>query len=76
MRVRVSARAEEGAVVRIEVSDEGAGMDDDQLARLFEPFGSKKVGGTGFGMLVIRKIVHEGHAGRSRWTARRGRGRR
>ncbi|HEY0787943.1 MAG TPA: PAS domain S-box protein, partial [Thermoanaerobaculia bacterium] len=48
--------------VAIRVTDNGAGMDADTLAHLFEPFFTKKRGGTGLGLPIAYKIVaaHEG----------------
>jgi signal transduction histidine kinase len=47
----------------IEVRDDGTGMDEEQLARLFVPFFTTKPQGTGLGMSVVKKIVeaHGGH---------------
>ena len=41
----------------IEVSDDGRGMDDDTLARVFEPFFSTRTNGTGLGLSLVREIV-------------------
>ena len=50
--------------VFLEVSDEGAGMDREQLARIFEPFYSTKMdtGGTGLGMTITKMLLDEHHA--------------
>jgi len=59
LRVRV-----DGAMLRIEVEDDGAGIADEVKDRLFEPFvTTKDVGaGTGLGLAVCRGIV-EGAGG-------------
>jgi signal transduction histidine kinase len=46
------------------VADNGPGIDSENLRHIFEPFHSSKgQGGTGLGLAVARKIVHE-HGGR------------
>jgi signal transduction histidine kinase len=52
----LSAKAEDG-VVRIRISDTGAGMDDEALARAFEPYFSTKASGTGLGLPIAKRNV-------------------
>ncbi len=44
-------------VVRIRVSDSGAGMDAEALARAFEPYFSTKASGTGLGLPIAKRNV-------------------
>jgi PAS domain S-box-containing protein len=52
----------DGARIRVDVSDTGMGMDDEQLGRLFEPFiqvhreGVDTLGGTGLGLAISRRL--------------------
>jgi signal transduction histidine kinase len=52
----IVARPDEN-VVRIRVSDSGAGMDADALARAFEPYFSTKASGTGLGLPIAKRNV-------------------
>jgi signal transduction histidine kinase len=48
--------------VQIIITDNGCGMDEKTLERIFEPFYSTKAKGTGLGLAIVKQIVenHEG----------------
>jgi signal transduction histidine kinase len=48
---------------RVVISDQGSGMDQSTLERIFEPFFSKKRRGTGLGLAIVKQIVEQ-HEGR------------
>jgi len=48
--------------VLISFIDTGGGMSADDLSRVFEPYFTTKPSGTGFGLLIVRRIVRE-HGG-------------
>jgi two-component system, NtrC family, nitrogen regulation sensor histidine kinase NtrY len=52
----VDASAEPESVV-VSVRDTGVGMDEDALARVFEPYFSTKTSGTGLGLPIARRNV-------------------
>jgi two-component system OmpR family sensor kinase len=64
--VHVSLRRDDDHV-RLEVADEGPGLQPDQVARLFERFyrvdasRSRARGGSGLGLAIVQAIVHASH---------------
>jgi two-component system NtrC family sensor kinase len=60
-RLRIAASSA-GSRVRLEISDNGPGLDPALLHRVFEPFYSTKVRGMGLGLAMCRAIV-ENHGG-------------
>jgi PAS domain S-box-containing protein len=61
-RIRFCAHGDADQVV-FEISDNGPGMDDDQIHRIFQIFySSKGIKGTGIGLFVTRKVIHQ-HGG-------------
>jgi two-component system sensor histidine kinase HydH len=54
--ITVVARSDNG-VVRVRVSDTGVGMDQEALARAFEPYFSTKATGTGLGLPIAKRNV-------------------
>ncbi|MCB9555474.1 MAG: HAMP domain-containing protein [Deltaproteobacteria bacterium] len=73
-QVSVALKVEHNEAL-IEVSDNGAGFDDETAAQLFTPyFTTKKArGGTGLGLAIAHRIVQE-HGGSIRATSSLGRG--
>ena len=50
-------------LISVEISDTGAGINDEDLTRIFEPFFSTRKKGTGLGLWVTQDIVRH-HGGR------------
>ena len=59
--------------VRLVISDNGPGFDEQLLARVFEPYVTTKATGTGLGLAIVRKIIEE-HGGRIDISNRRDHG--
>jgi two-component system sensor histidine kinase PilS (NtrC family) len=59
--------------VVITVTDTGAGMDEEELRLLFEPFRSTKPGGTGLGLAMVYRVV-EAHGGTIKVSSEKGKG--
>jgi two-component system phosphate regulon sensor histidine kinase PhoR len=61
-KIAVSARAEDG-FVRIDVRDNGIGIESEHIPRLFERFyrvdkaRSRELGGTGLGLAIVKHII-------------------
>ncbi len=65
LRVLPRHTPDEGGVVEFSVTDQGPGVREDVLARLYEAFYSTKAEGMGIGLALCRSIV-ESHRGRMR----------
>jgi signal transduction histidine kinase len=63
----------DGHVVTLEVRDTGVGMDEQALARVFEPYFSTKTTGTGLGLPIARRNI-ELNEGRVEVESEKGRG--
>ena len=57
----------------IEVSDDGRGITDEDLARIFSPFFTTQPNGTGLGLPAVRRIARA-HGGRVEVASRPGQG--
>jgi two-component system nitrogen regulation sensor histidine kinase NtrY len=53
--------------VLVEVADSGSGVPEEIRKRLFEPYTSTKVGGTGLGLTIVNQIVSD-HNGEVRYA--------
>ncbi|MEJ2168265.1 MAG: response regulator [Desulfobacterales bacterium] len=73
-QVRLTTEREADNVIKFEVSDNGAGMDQEVLQKLFTSFFSTKGHrGTGLGLMVTRKLIEE-HQGRIEVASQLGHG--
>lgn len=59
-----SAPGENGKrVIRIDIADNGTGIEQEHLKRIFEPFYTRKARGTGLGLAIAHNII-SAHGGR------------
>jgi two-component system sensor histidine kinase/response regulator len=64
VRARLDAHDEENSWVEFSVHDNGIGMDENMLGRLFMPFEqaelstTRRYGGTGLGLVISRRLAH------------------
>ncbi len=70
--LRMEARVS-GEGVTLAVADTGSGMEKEVAARLFEPFLTRRPGGTGLGLALVRRTV-EAHGGTVRVQSKPGKG--
>ena len=63
-RLRVKSRADDDHVYLL-FGDTGSGIKPEDLVRLFEPYHTTKPGGTGLGLMIVRRIMraHGGQVG-------------
>jgi len=60
VEVRVGYEPDLGRV-RLEVLDNGPGLTPEERSRVFEPYFSRKKGGTGLGLTIVKSIVTDHH---------------
>jgi two-component system, NtrC family, sensor histidine kinase PilS len=60
--IRLSVKMEAG-VARLEICDDGTGIDAKGLSRLFEPFHTTAQHGTGLGLYIARELANANQAG-------------
>lgn len=70
--LRLEVRAAKDGVI-LAVRDQGPGMKREVAERLFEPFLTRRPGGTGLGLALVRRTV-EAHGGSVRVQSKPGRG--
>lgn len=62
-RINMSARyIKDSNSIEISIADNGPGVDNSNLERIFEPYITTKEKGTGLGLAIVKKIIEE-HSG-------------
>ena len=62
-----------GDWVWVDVSDTGGGIAEDKINHIFEPYYTTKKKGTGLGLMIVQRIVHQ-HGGKIELESRVGQG--
>ena len=73
LETTVSTEARGAPSVSVNISDTGAGMTPDEIAKLFEPFYTTKPNGTGLGLTIVSRILEQ-NGGRVAVTSVKGEG--
>ncbi len=61
-QVRVKAEYDaKMELLRVEVADNGPGLSEEERSRIFEPYFSRKKGGTGLGLTIVKSIISDHH---------------
>jgi two-component system, NtrC family, nitrogen regulation sensor histidine kinase NtrY len=61
-QVAVVARSiQESGMIQVEIRDNGPGLSPEERSRMFEPYFSRKMGGTGLGLTIVKSIVTDHH---------------
>lgn len=71
-KLAVEAMAEK-EFLRLNISDQGVGIETENLTKIFEPYFTTKTNGSGLGLAIARRIA-EAHGGKIVVESRRGRG--
>jgi two-component system, sporulation sensor kinase E len=69
-RLRIAARADDDSVFLV-FGDSGAGIKPEDLARLFQPYFTTKIGGHGLGLMIVQRIMRE-HGGQISFESKEG----
>ena len=73
--IEVNANLDEGThSIIISVSDNGSGIPQESLDRIFEPLYTTKNKGTGLGLSICKQIIEEHHHGRMEVKSEEGKG--
>ncbi len=59
--IRIKSFSENG-IYKIQIADDGIGIDESQRPKLFEPFFTTKKDGTGLGLAISKKLCRENNA--------------
>jgi len=71
--VKVTLRSETANRARIEISDTGRGIPQEDIAKVFEPYYSTKETGTGLGLAIVKKAIDD-HGGSINVSSKEGSG--
>lgn len=57
--ILVEMKVSNSALIELAITDEGSGMDNETIEKLFQPFYTTKTTGTGLGLSFVKKVIEE-----------------
>jgi signal transduction histidine kinase len=60
-KITISAHSMPDKIVAVEIEDNGCGMDEQTLKKIFNPFFTTRDEGAGLGLAIVKKTVEENH---------------
>ncbi|NQU67735.1 MAG: HAMP domain-containing protein [Candidatus Marinimicrobia bacterium] len=57
--ISIFTKLHEDNYIHVSVADEGRGIPEDEISRIFEPYFSKRKKGTGLGLAIVKKIIEQ-----------------
>ena len=72
-KIHITCSIDPKDIILIKIIDNGVGMEKQVVERIFDPFFSTKVNGTGLGMMISEKIISE-HGGTIAIESEKGKG--
>jgi signal transduction histidine kinase len=48
-----------GRAIKISISDNGTGIQEEDIEKIFDPYFTRKPGGTGLGLALVKRIIEE-----------------
>ncbi len=72
-KITLSIQQKDASSIELQIKDDGQGIDEAMKLRLFEPFYSTKVNGTGLGLAVVDSVIRA-HSGSIQCESETGRG--
>src|SRR5690606_20230634 len=71
--IRLAVSRNVPGMVSVTISDDGSGISEESLKRIYEPFFTTKENGTGLGLLISQKIIQD-HGGSLTISSKAGEG--
>jgi two-component system sensor histidine kinase HydH len=60
-QLMIASSTKAGSSVAIDIRDNGSGISEDDLSKIFDPYFTTKPKGTGLGLAIVQKIIEAHH---------------